>query len=457
LFIQNNPEYNIYFLIIIIIFVYYIIYNFLKKILDYNEKYFKIIIVIISIIIYTIWNIIVKTQPVSDYEVLIKGAKAIVDGTFKKLSFDPSNYFYFYNFQVGYTLYLSIIMKIFGKTLLSLKIIEVLVLSFSNLLVYLITSKIYNKKIGVIASMIYGSLLFNIAGSSIINNQHISMLTNLLSLYFLVKNDKIFSKNISGMFLGLSYILRASSIIFVIAIICFYIWKILINHSKDLKKNILSILIIFLAFFSFVKAFDFTCQKTNIVPNSVTTGNLKYFKFVLGIQWDGITGSITKDAEKTQIYYDLEKYNFDYDKYNKDSKAYLINKYKNETKLITEIIYNKIIFFTSEKDNQIGFAQTGNININIIQFINYYGYTQYILIIILSLISSLLFLKNKNNTKSKDNFDILLKITFIGYFLCHIFIEVQTRYRFDQYMLLSILSANTLYNMFNIIKNRHNI
>ena len=101
------------------------------------------------------------------------------------LSFDKTNYFYFYNFQTGFVMYLALVIKIFGSHLIFLKIFEILFMSLTNVFVYKIASKVYTKKIGIISSIIYSLLFFNIAGSSIINNQHFSTLLIILSIYFL--------------------------------------------------------------------------------------------------------------------------------------------------------------------------------------------------------------------------------------------------------------------------------
>lgn len=450
---QENPNYNCYFLIFIILSIYYSIYTISNKLLNNNEKKLKLFIFFGSILIYTFWNFIARTEPVSDYAVLINGAQELLKGNFSKLTFDPTNYFYFYNFQVGYTLYLSLIMKLFGTRIIFLKIIEILILSFSNLLVYLITSKIYSKKIGMISSIIYITLLFNIAGSSVINNQHISTLFVLLSVYILIKNDKKSSKVLSGILLAISYILRQSSIIFLIAYICIYIWKLFKNYFKDYKIQLLNVLLLIVSFFSFTKIYDFSLKELKVVPNSALDGNAKYFKFILGIQYLGITGSETTDALKTQVYYDLEKYNFDYKKYNNDSKKYLINKYKNN---LSDIIYfnmnEKLYKFIGAPDNQINYANTLGISNFILNIINYYGYAQYILLILLSFISSIIIFKNKK--KTNDEYIILFKIIFIGFFLVHIFIEAQTRYRYDQYLMLSIIAAPALERIICLIESQ---
>ena len=449
LYSQDNPNYNVYFLMILIFIIYITLYKLIKKI-NIEEKWIKLSIVIGSIIIYFIWGFIARTQPISDYEVLINGAKSILNGTFTKLTFNPQNYFYFYNFQIGYTLYLALIMKLFGTSLLSLKIIEILVMSISNLLVYNIVSKIYDKNAALISTLLYSTLLFNIAGSSIINNQHISMLFILLGLYFLIKDEKKISKILSGIFLALSYIVRQSSVIFIIALVCYMIFKVFKNNFKEIKKPIINTCLILITFLSFISLYDFTLVSLKFVPNSAIKANAKYFKYVLGFQSIGITNIPTTTAEKTNVYYDLKEYNFDYDKYNEASKKYIINKYSNETRKVYTNIKNKMIAFTSQPDNQIGYATVDREIISGgVKLIKYYGYAQYIFIIILTSISVIFYFKNKN--KCFNDYDVLMKIIFIGYFICHIFIEVQTRYRYDQYVILCILSGPILYKIINYI------
>ena len=101
-----------------VLFVYFIIFKILNKIELKSAKLYKFMLFFISIIIYGIWGIYAKTPLVSDYEVLYNGAKEILNGTFQNLSFDKTNYFYFYNFKAGFVTYLDTIIKIFGNRLL---------------------------------------------------------------------------------------------------------------------------------------------------------------------------------------------------------------------------------------------------------------------------------------------------------------------------------------------------
>lgn len=441
-------------LIVPIISCYYFLSHFLNKLLKYNDICIKLVIIFVSIAIYLIWNMMCKTIPRSDYAILIDGAKQVLMGTFKYLSFDKQNYFYFYNFQIGYVLYLALIMKMFGTSLISLKIVEILVMSFSNLLVYVIVSKVYSKKEGFLSSLIYGTLFFNIAGSSIINNQHISLLLILLSFYFLIKDDRIIFKFFASICLGIAYLLRPTTIIIIIAIACYYIWRVL-NDGKARKNKMVAMLIVAITPFLIVKVADYSAVNIiNIAPTSIVSSNANYFKFVLGIQNTGITGSVTEDAHKTQIYFDLDHYGFNYDKYNEASKKYVFNRYDKHTKDTIKYIITKMKAFTGSPDNQIVFSITDDINTGIIDVMRFGGYMQYVLILLFSLIYVLSCFKKREYVESNCSFDVLLKIIFIGYFMIYCLIETQTRYRFEQYLVLSILSGITLNYLFECFDKR---
>ena len=76
----EHPTFKITFLsIILILTMLFIIY---KLINNKNFKYYNLLIFIFSFLIYAVWGIYAKTEPVSDYEVLIKGANSVVNRYF---------------------------------------------------------------------------------------------------------------------------------------------------------------------------------------------------------------------------------------------------------------------------------------------------------------------------------------------------------------------------------------
>lgn len=449
----ENPSYKVVGLIpIVILFIYFCIYKLGGK-FEKNDKLYMVLLFTFSIVVYAIWGFLANSPAVSDYEVLINGAKEMGCGNFSALSFDKSNYFYFYNFQTGYVVYLALVMKVFGQRLIALKLVEIFIMALTNVLVYKIATNVYSKKAGMVASVVYASLLFNIAGSSIINNQHISMLFVCISILLFMKK-RWYMYGLSGVLFGVSIILRPSAIIFPLACVCFLVWKLLIEKFNDWKEYIFAIILILVSMSLCTKVFDFTMVKAKMVPVSAIDSNAKYFKFVLGLNGNGVYNVPTKDAEHTQVYYDLEKLGFDYDEYNNQCMRKIADICVNNPKDVLEFISKKLVSFCGSADNQIEFAGE-NINDGKISILfNYYGYVQYILLLFLSFVITgiSIFKNNKIQYDAKNsNYDKLFKIVFVAFLAAHIFIEVQSRYRYDQYLMLCLISSPVFVMLFEKI------
>ena len=113
-------------------------YLFFRKFFAERPLGGALLVVGVSLCVYIGWALFSKSQPTSDYEVLIDGARSMLDGSFGELSHDKENYFYFYNFQTGYVIYLAAVLKLSGGSIIGLKVAEIIILTLSNLVLYLI-------------------------------------------------------------------------------------------------------------------------------------------------------------------------------------------------------------------------------------------------------------------------------------------------------------------------------
>ena len=87
-------------------------------------------------------------------------------------------------------------------------------------------------------------------------------------------------------------------------------------------------------------------------------GTNPYFKLALGLTGQGITGQGVTDARHTELYYDLQTYNFDYNAYKDAAKTYFTNLLSTHG-FNYNWIWNKVIDFAGSLDNQYGFADGG--------------------------------------------------------------------------------------------------
>ena len=396
-----------------------------------SKKYFLIMLVLMSSIMYLMWNIYADTSPVSDYKVLLDGANEIVSGTFLQESSDKSNYFYFYNYQIGYVSYLALVIKIFGNNLIFIKALEGLYMALTSIVIYKITEKISTEDIAAVASIFYATYIPNIMGSSVINNQHISTLLLCLSIYFIIKSTRV-SLAIAGILLGFTQILRPIAIIIIIGLLISYAYEII--KYKNYKKCIQRFFLFIIAFIVVIKIFDIGLIKLKISPSPISQNNAKYFKFVLGLKGNGVYDIPTENARKTQVYFDLEKLNFDYNEYNNQCLKVIkesISNYQNTFSFIT----NKMYHFIGDKDNQYGFALADDKMNNNVYLFSDLGNMQYIIFLVCAIISII-----GRTRKINDDIDIFC-ILIIGFVLVHIFIETQPRYRYEIYVFITILSS----------------
>ncbi len=430
-YMHFDPSYKCIAVIPIILIIYFVLFNYLLKIQNKNEKKLKLIIVLFSLGIYIIWELFNNTPQLSDYKVLWDAAGDFANGTFSKMTFIKNNYFYVWNHQIGYVVLLGSIVKVIGHHLLLVKIVEFLMLAFSNLFVYNIAKKIVSPKVGLMSTIIYTTLLFNIGGAGILNNQHMAVFFMLWGINILLNKKSVLRCIVCSVFFAIAFIARPTAIIFFIALVAYLIWKFLIDiNLKNFKKISIGLLLVVLPFIITLKTYDYILINTKMVPDSALKTHCSYFKFILGVQWQNMHGESPWD--------DLDYYNFDYEKYNIAAKNYVTSKYKNH--FTTEVLpfwYEKMIRFSGYPDSQIDFAGINEKSI-VGNMIKYYGYAEYLLCL-MAILGSLIILKTKKYDKLT-----FFKILFIGFFFAHILVEVQPRYRFEQYTAIAILASPLL-------------
>lgn len=430
-FFNVHSAYSFLLIMAVLIFTIIIVYAALK-LNRYSSKAYILVLVFMSFTMYFLWNIYASTEPVSDYKVIFQGAERIINGSFREKSFNKSSYFYFYNYQIVYTSYIALIMEIFGNKLLWFKLFDWFYMTLTSIIMYKLINKISTKDAAAVGSIFYALYIPNIIGSSVVNNQHISTLFLCLALYFIIRAERLYDVALSGVMLGFTQILRPVGVIIIIAVTIVYAYK---SFTEKRYRSYFKYFALFiLCYMLTVKGFDAVFMKAGLAPGPISQSNAKYFKFVLGLKGEGLYNIQTENAEKTQVYFDLKTLNFDYEKYNKECIEAVktsLKDYKNTLIFVKD----KMINFTGGMDNQLDFSLAKDKLNNNVYLLGDAGSMQYILLLICTTAS--LILKLKKYRQSIDIFYILL----IGFVLVHVFIEAQTRYRYEVYVFLIILSA----------------
>ena len=428
----------------ILAFLFFVIFNILLYIISKrinSDKLALVSIIIISSFILVGWNIIYQSYPVSDYKVIWEGAHQIIDGSFYDRAANKSDYFAFFNFQIPYTYYISLLLRICDN-IITLKIAEIVTLIVTNIILYKILCLYCS-----IGESFFGSVLFSIypyifIGSGIINNHHIGMLLGSIALYVILKMDKYPKYAISATILVIGNLLRPTVVVIFLAIA----FTLLVQGFFD-KRKWLGLLLLVFVYFGVNEIVNYSFIAFSLAPYGIK-GNDMYFKILLGLTGTGVTQTPTTDAEHTFLFYDLQYYNFDYGKYKEASKDYLLNLIFNG-KLDYHFVFSKIQHFISGVDNQYMYGDTAfnNSHISIMKCLNSLGRIIYTTTIFGAFIFTL---KQKSIIKNSKYF--VPAIAFCAYFGVYIFIEVQTRYRYEQYFLLFLISVPLIYSLLRKIE-----
>lgn len=386
------------------------------------------------------WDCLFRSTPVSDYAVLLDGARRITDGTFKSTASDVASYFYFYNFQIGYVFYLAILIKIFGFSLKALKIAEAVLISLTNVFFFL-TLQTYCR----VESSFYGSILLAlflpiVMGSSIINNQHPAMFFLAASLYILSRSQKrIRWIMLSGILLGIAQVMRPSSQVVLLSIVLYAVCLLLFRVAPVNRRNLVTFAILIVSYAVSFYGIGSALRLAGYAPNGITGSNDPYFKIVLGLGNDaGVYEHPTTDAEHTQLYYDLKTVGFDYRKYNQQCLALISRQLRSEPKQILRSTIEKMKRFAGEYDNQFDFIGAPGQNHTPLKLwisgkFPVFGQMMYFFSVLFALLSL--------SDKRRWNRDRFYLIVFILYFLAHTLLEVQPRYRYEQYFFLLLISC----------------
>jgi Dolichyl-phosphate-mannose-protein mannosyltransferase len=134
---------------------------------------YAIVLIVIALGARVAWVLSVDTQPVSDFKVMYDSAIKAADGDF---SFSKMDYYIRWVYQLGYTLYEGLIVRIFGASLVPLKLFNALFETLTVWIVYRMAASLFGETSGRIAGLMYATYIPNIIMSSVLTNQHLSTL-----------------------------------------------------------------------------------------------------------------------------------------------------------------------------------------------------------------------------------------------------------------------------------------
>ena len=289
---------------------------------------------------------------------------------------------------------------------------------------YLIINKLTLEKYARISSILYSIYISSIINSSVLTNQNLATLLFYLALYILIINIK-HKWILVGITLGLGNIIRPEAPIILIAIFLFLIFRDFTDF-RIIKRNILSFIGILFTFIIITKGASFLILKS---------GYTEYHLSNRDPLWK-ITCGLNPDTKGTYSHDDLV-FLSQFEDRNEGHKTLITTRLDNPVSLLVTMA-SKTVPMWASNDTSISFAFSDNIdNTNLYNALLKLEKIQYIIIITFALLGVI----NMIREKSKFNYSFLFLIILIGYFLAHLILEVQPRYRYFAIPIFFIMAA----------------
>lgn len=386
------------------------------------------------------WIVNINTVPHSDFSIMYEAAKHAAAGNF---SFTSYGYFQRWPYQHGFTLYEALLMKVFGENLYILKLFNIFFSLGNSLIIYVIARKLFNEPTGKITSLLYTFYIPNIIYCSVLTNQHISTFFFLLALYFLVVNG--FSRKYSwimiGILLGLGNLMRPTGDFFTLAMIVYvFIYKVLPLRKKEgftYVKKLVGVVAVYILFQQFISM--------SLIYGGIASQPLSsqdpYWKFAVGLNQD----TIGRYSRGDDIF--VSQFSIGEERNNAEIEM-IKERIEDKGKLVS-LLYEKFKLFWGATDASVYWALQDENQPALKHYLTKLEQLSYLTITLFGI--GVIFLFKRMNTKAP-----LFVVLLVGYALIHLFVEIQTRYRFDILPVVFILAGYGISNIVYLIIKRYN-
>ena len=383
----------------------------LMKLVDKIKiKNYLIFIFSLSLIIRIITIILLKVPVLDDYKTMLDAALSINNND---LSFLNDFYFKTFSYQLGFTIYESILLKIINS-ITFLQVINSLITSLIVVMIYLIGKTISNEKSARVVSLLYLLYPYPLYLNSVLTNQHLSILLVLVAIYLILTKKELKYYILSGLLLGLANIIRPDGIIIIISLIIYLLTFIKKKDFKLKLKQLSILLITYLIIISSVSTI------VNIKYNSNLKNNSPLWKFYVGLN---IKNNGMYNEYDQNIFFKSN-----------NQKELLMSRIKTDYKKYPVLFVKKEVIEWSRTNFYIE-SNMSKYTYKIFEILNLTIVLLVLLMFILELYKSI----NKKNDK-----DQLLKIILLIYFITYLFIEVSPRYSYNLHIIIFIIISNSI-------------
>lgn len=379
----------------------------------------------------------------SDFLTLYRASKLLANGN---LEYTNWEYFITWGYQVGHVFYQALLLKMFDSVFF-LKFMNILFLSGTNVLIYLIINELTgNEKISRFSSLCYLCYLHPILLCTILTNQHVPTFLFYLALYILIAKrfDKIKYKNrylLVGCLIGIANIMRPEGIIFILSIVVYLIF---ICYKLNKKVIIKKVLILIFSYFLISKGCSLAFQISGISKSGLENKD-PLWKFVLGTNYD--SGGWYTDSDTKYLGNTSDEMNVIMERSIKNPKQFLLllNKKARVFWLGNNLYWSNSYLYSTNL--QIFSYEFNGTRVN--SFLNIINNDLYFCVFLLSIIG--LFSMFREKIDNRANVFIIM---LCGYFVVYLFIEIMIRYTYTPRVGVFIISAYGVSYLMSFFKNK---
>ncbi|ALS25944.1 dolichyl-phosphate-mannose-protein mannosyltransferase [Paenibacillus sp. 32O-W] len=392
-----------------------------------KQRYFIYLLLIVGGGIRLAWILNVETAPVSDFLIMYQGAQSAAKGDFSLFSTAP--YFVRWPYQIGFTLYQALLIKVFGNSLIVLKLFNVLISSATAVVVFFIAKNLFNDICGKIASLLYVFYVPLIIMCSVLTNQHLSTFLYTLGIYFAIRPTRKYNWIYIGLCFGFGNLIRPMGSFYIGILFLYVVYLFLIPFFKNMRgiwvKTGLGVLAVF---FIVQHIFSFVCSISGITSYPLSNKE-PYWKFVVGLN-ASTNGKYSQDDNKYVSQFKLGK---ERDK----AELLLVKERLHDKEQLLKLFSTKFVMMWGGGDSSTYWSVKNTDQESWIKYLDRAERILYLLLLGLGCISMGYFIIRNNF----ENIPMLLIMIILGYAALHLVIEVQTRYRHDILPFMFVVSS----------------
>lgn len=408
-----------------------------------SKKWFLISLIAVSLLTRITWVLAFNTPPASDFSKMYTAAVSAAAGDF---SFNDSEYFSAWVYQMGFTMYEALIVKLFDHPILVLKLIHVVFSVGTILLIYAAASAIFNEKCGRIASLLYAFYIPNIIMCSVLTNQHLSTFFFMLGCVLILHKDWDVKYRwiLIGLSFGIGHIMRPLGGVFIAALVAY---TLIIELLPSINKKVWSIsakLIGSIIAFYLLQTLVSSAFMSAGYTEHPLSNREPYWKFMVGLNAE-TDGRWSREDAKYVLQYKLGEER-------DQAELAIIKERLSDPSAVVTLIAKKFYVFWGATDDSVYWSLS---ELNRPYLSSTLQSMERIMFILMSGfgIFSLIALFRKGLKQPQSLFFVIL---LLGYTAIHLIIEIQSRYRLDVIPAFIVLQSYGIYMISDYVQRLFN-